>query len=815
MIFEIEMEKKTIGDESYIVEADLVWTGSQFERNVGVFVGKDGRIEKIGKRTGQETQCVVMAKGQALIPGFVNCHSHAFQRGLRGKGEEYPNPSEKMNSFWTWREEMYKLVENMTRDQFYDLCKQCYEEMLQSGITSVGEFHYFHNENFSYDRVILQAAQDAGIRIVLLNAFYQYGGFNKTPLNPSQKRFETLDLQQYWSNMDQLQKRLSSTQSLGVVAHSFRAVDMDTLVKLHQQSATRGMVFHIHLEEQPKEVEDCKTAYGRTGLSVLLEKLKIDSKCTAVHCTWSDPEELKQYVQLGGNVCICPLTEGNLGDGFPPLKSCGTNICLGTDCNARIDMIEEMRWLEYAHRLKQNQRGICSATTNTENISQLLFEFATVKGAQSLNLPVGELKAGNFADMALIDLSHPSLAGWTEKELMGSIIFGSSGSEIVTATCVDGKWKSHARTPPSISIESMTTLSSTPSEFDPAVNDVVELATLFINTQSLSGHEVPMADNLKAWLEYRGWNVHLQAVEPQQDVPDSTIRYNVFATRPGITNPRVLFNSHIDTVPPYFPARIDEKNLYGRGACDTKSLIAAQLLAAQELVDQHGITDIGLLYVVSEETDHSGMKEANELNLSPEAMIVAEPTDMKLMRLQKGILKLKLIRKGMAAHSGYPELGDSAIDPLLDVLHDLKKETWPSSPELGHTTLNIGMIEGGQAANAIPEDASAFLMFRVTHDPDALYKRVMEIVNGRVQVNMFSKNFPVHLGQIEGMVSDVASFNTDIPYFTSSKETIAYLIGPGNITDAHCSREFIPLQQLRDSIQTYRDMAIRLLQRSS
>jgi putative cell wall-binding protein len=180
-----------------------------------------------------------------------------------------------------------------------------------------------------------------------------------------------------------------------------------------------------------------------------------------------------------------------------------------------------------------------------------------------------------------------------------------------------------------------------------------------------------------------------------------------------------LLNTHIDTVPPFYPAIVDRKEgvIRGRGACDTKSILAAQLLAAQRLVKAGKAHDLGLLYVVSEETDHSGMKRANSLGLRPQYLIVGEPTESKMIRSQKGILKLKLLSQGVSCHSGYPELGKSAIDPLIDALHDLKHAHWPQSEELGTTTLNIGLLRGGHAANALAAEAEATLMFRVISPP--------------------------------------------------------------------------------------------------
>lgn len=326
--------------------------------------------------------------------------------------------------------------------------------------------------------------------------------------------------------------------------------------------------------------------------------------------------------------------------------------------------------------------------------------------------------------------------------------------------------------------------------------DVVELAKHLINIQSTSGQEKSMSDFLATYLQERGWMVSLQEVEPE--------RYNVFATRPGVENPSVLFNTHTDTVPPHIPVREDNGWLYGRGACDTKSLIAAQLLAAQSLVEE-GIDDIGLLYVVGEEVDHCGMKKANDLGLSPSYLIVGEPTESTLARRQKGIVKFRLEAKGKAAHSGYPETGVSSIEPLLDVLNDLRNEPWPKSKSLGATTLNIGTLHGGRAANVVPDEAYAEILIRVVTDEQSIKQRVLEIVNDRVLCIMISGNDPVELTALEGYETSVVAFNTDIPYFSFGGKSLLW--GPGSILDAHTANERIKIEDLRAAVRMYAQIA--------
>ncbi|KAL4144713.1 hypothetical protein PRNP1_013839 [Phytophthora ramorum] len=818
---------------AYVLAPELTWTGDRFERDVQVFVGADGLIQSVQRAAVVDAACVHELPGRALLPGMVNAHSHAFQRGLRGLGETYPKNSTQ-SSFWTWREEMYKLVGGMSEQQIYDLTRQCFSEMRDAGITSVGEFHYFHHGRpgegknghaFAYDETVLRAAKDVGIRIVLLNAYYEHGGFQRAPMVESQKRFKVDSHEVYWNQMDALQKLLADapTQSLGVVAHSMRAVEVPDIVKLHEESVRRGLVFHIHLEEQTKEVDDCKAAHdGDTPMALLLKNLTIDEKFTAVHCTWTHADELKQFVDKKGNVCICPLTEGNLGDGFPFIASCSDRVCLGTDCNARVDMCEEMRWLEYAHRLHESRRGVCTDTTSETDLAKLLFRYGTKNGAESLNLKVGEIKEGYAADFALVDIEEEQLKFSTPSSLMGAFIFGANGSSVVKATSVNGQWRetvsktlqptaaAKSAAGSAVSDEHQAQIEAAAALADANSDDVVKLAIGLNSIVSTSGEEAAVGKAIAGWLTARGWRVHMQKVSPQPDAVVKADRYNVYATRSDSKTPKLMFNSHMDTVPPYLPPRIDSTTLYGRGACDAKSLVAGQMIAAQKLVEAGFGDDVQLLFVVSEETDHSGMKKANELNVKPAHMVVGEPTALKMSKMQKGVLKIQLTQEGVAAHSGYPHLGDSAIDPMIDVLYDLKKESWPTTDEYGNTDLNIGMLNGGQAANALAEQSSAMLMFRLVTDPDVVYKRVEEIVAGRVGMKLYTANAPVHLTTVDGYDTGIACFNTDVPYFDFDGK--AYLVGAGSITDAHCPREFIMLEDLKSVVGYYFTLGKRLIE---
>ncbi len=365
----------------------------------------------------------------ALLPGFVNAHSHAFQRGLRGRGEVFTNPKD---DFWSWREAMYGLVETLTPETAHQHSLRAFQEMRSGGITSVGEFHYIHHSDagldFALDEAVLQAARDADIRIVLLHACYLTGGFD-SPLSGAQRRFDGADLDRWWEAVDRASAACRGPkQSVGVVVHSLRAVPIDVAAQLRVEAHRRGMVVHLHLEEQPAEIEACRAAHGCTPMRLVLDRLDPGPDMTAVHCTHTDPGEMAQYAASGAHVCLCPLTEANLGDGIADvtgMRRSGASICLGTDSNARVSMIEEMRWCEYGQRLRDGRRGACVDGDGRND--RPLFDMATRGGASSLGLDAGMLAAGCVADFARVDLALPDLRGIHRDCLGAALITGVAG----------------------------------------------------------------------------------------------------------------------------------------------------------------------------------------------------------------------------------------------------------------------------------------------------------------------------------------------------------------------------------------------------
>lgn len=423
----------------HVFQGDWTWTGERFEPDVQIAVDEEGRIIDVGRLGLKPTKRLSQ---RALLPGFVNAHSHAFQRGLRGRGEAF---LEGAGSFWTWREAMYRLVQDLDGDAFYRLCLQTFREMRAAGITTVGEFHYLHHSSeatdYAFDALTLRAAAATGIRIVLLNVFYKTGGIGQ-PLDATQQRFRTDSCEAYWEQMDALQDQLDPhTQTLGAVVHSIRASKLDDIAALHRESMRRSLPFHIHMEEQRKEIEDSITSYGGPPMAVLQRVLSPCSNVTAVHCTHTDPRDMERFLESGGTVCVCPLTEGNLGDGVPALPgrhAVDARITLGTDSNVRICMTEEMRWLEYGQRLASEARGIYVDANGRSG--RALLQIATENGAASLGVDTGRIAPGAWADLVAIDLTAPTLRGCDETTLLDSFVFGS-GNEAISETSVGGRWE--------------------------------------------------------------------------------------------------------------------------------------------------------------------------------------------------------------------------------------------------------------------------------------------------------------------------------------------------------------------------------------
>lgn len=332
--------------------------------------------------------------------------------------------------------------------------------------------------------------------------------------------------------------------------------------------------------------------------------------------------------------------------------------------------------------------------------------------------------------------------------------------------------------------------------------DVFSLTRALIDIESITGNEERVGDYLASLLSdlacRHGGRVEKIQVEPH--------RNNVLAI---FGHPTVTLSTHLDTVPPFFPAGEDDTFIHGRGACDVKGIIASMLCAAEALLDQ-GVRNFALLFVVGEERNSAGAYAAAQDPRGSQFLINGEPTENKLALGSKGALRYELKASGRMAHSAYPELGDSAIDKLLDVLQRIRAIELPTDPVLGPCTLNIGLLSGGRAPNVVPDSAEAALMFRLVADPDPLRAAVQHAAAALADPVEILCIPALRLGALEGFDTTVVAYTTDIPAFGGAWGR-PFLLGPGTIHVAHTSQERVPKAQLLEAVAIYQAMVKRLL----
>lgn len=321
-----------------------------------------------------------------------------------------------------------------------------------------------------------------------------------------------------------------------------------------------------------------------------------------------------------------------------------------------------------------------------------------------------------------------------------------------------------------------------------------------MNIPSVSGDEEAVGFFLRDHLESLGWTVELQEVEPGQN--------NVIAYLNE--TPRVWLSTHMDTVPPFIAPTEDDEKIYGRGSCDAKGIIAAQIVAAEQL-RKEGLTDIGLLYTVEEERASTGAKIVNDHPLAAkcEYLINGEPTDNDLAIGSKGAFRAKIKTKGKAAHSAYPEQGDSAIEKLLDILEDVRHTKFPHDEFFGETTCNIATLDGGIALNVIPPNAEAGILIRLTTPEEPIVNALNSLIRDRGELEVMSYSLPVKMLAVEGFKQKVVRFTTDIPHLQNWGQPL--LLGPGSILVAHTKDEFVLKKDLEDAVSLYVNLVKKLL----
>ena len=433
---------------------DLVYLDGEFKRDVAVEYDREsGLITRTGtlRELAPAPDAVERVPARALMPGFVNAHSHAFQRAIRGHTQWRPTDIAAKSDFWTWREAMYVAARTMTPDEIGLVSRFCFLEMLRAGITTVGEFHYLHrdedgnryaNENELAHRVIM-AAEEVGIRIVMINSAYITGGLGE-PLTPQQSRFATPDLEEFLGRTSALRESVAHRPrvSIGIAAHSLRAVPREWLPRIREWAVAHDAPFHMHVSEQTAEVEACRAEFGMRPIELLAADGLLDERFTAIHATHLDDEEVVALGESGATVCACPATERDLGDGFlrgHDLGQAGAHIALGSDSQTIIDFFEEARLVEYNERLQRRRRNVIfgAPVDGRAEPAPALLRNATSEGARALRVDSGRIEPGAQADFFAVDLTHPAIAGWTDPVLAAIVTF-SAPAQAVSDVWVGG-----------------------------------------------------------------------------------------------------------------------------------------------------------------------------------------------------------------------------------------------------------------------------------------------------------------------------------------------------------------------------------------
>ncbi|MNG73574.1 8-oxoguanine deaminase [compost metagenome] len=380
-----------------------------------------------------------------VVPGMPNLHSHAFQRAMAGLAEVAGNPQD---SFWTWRDLMYRLVQRLTPEQVGVIARQLYIEMLKGGYTQVAEFHYLHHtpEGKAYaDRGemtgrLSEAALQAGIGMTLLPVLYSYAGFGAQPAQAGQRRF-IQSAESYLEQQQVIARQLAGQplQNQGLCFHSLRAVELGQMQQILAAS-DQTLPVHIHIAEQQKEVNDCLAWSGQRPVAWLYEHLPVDSRWCLVHATHLDREELEQLARSKAVAGLCPTTEANLGDGIFPGDSYlhhQGRWGIGSDSHVSLNVVEELRWFEYGQRLRDQRRNRLT-TPEQPAVADVLYQQALRGGAQACGTAIGKLAVGYRADWLVLDGDDPYLASAPDASILNRWLF-AGGKEQIRDVFVAGR----------------------------------------------------------------------------------------------------------------------------------------------------------------------------------------------------------------------------------------------------------------------------------------------------------------------------------------------------------------------------------------
>ncbi|ONH54381.1 formimidoylglutamate deiminase [Pseudomonas cedrina] len=426
---------------AFFAERALLPSG--WANDVRLEVSAEGLLTKV--EANASSDAAERLRGPVLA-GMPNLHSHAFQRAMAGLAEVAGNPND---SFWTWRDLMYRMVGQISPEQLQVIARQLYIEMLKAGYTSVAEFHYVHHDTdgqpyadgTELSRQISQAAAGSGIGLTLLPVLYTHSGFGGQAPNEGQRRFIN-STEHYLDLQARLKPILAAqpAQQLGLCFHSLRAVTPEQINHVLAAS-DKACPVHIHIAEQQKEVDDCLAWSGKRPLQWLYDNVDVDERWCLVHATHADADEVTRMARSHAIAGLCLTTEANLGDGiFPAVDflAQGGRMGIGSDSHVSLSVVEELRWLEYGQRLRDQRRNRLYRN-DQPMVGRTLFDAALDGGAQALGQPVGRLEVGKRADWIVLDGNDPYLATATEDGILNRWLF-AGGDRQVRDVLVNGKW---------------------------------------------------------------------------------------------------------------------------------------------------------------------------------------------------------------------------------------------------------------------------------------------------------------------------------------------------------------------------------------
>ncbi len=409
---------------------DLLFAQGRTHEGAGLLVDESGLVGAIVRPEEAAGASTVRMAGKALLPGLANGHSHTFQRLFRSRAEGRVSGGD---TFWTWREQMYRAAGFVSPEDAYDVARATFLEMLSAGITAVGEFHYLHNDRDgrpyadanTMALAVIRAAESVGIRICLLRSAYLRAGFQREPHAGQRRFYESSEA--YLRNLEALIGAVAEWEgvTVGAAPHSIRAVPLPVMSEIAEFARSLGLPLHLHISEQTAENEACVAEYGVTPVRLTARHEVLGGRTTLVHAIHLTQEEFALVAESGSTICSCPTTERNLGDGVFPADVAAQleiPVCFGTDSEAQIDILEDARQNEYHLRLMKRERGILD-NIHDEEIGHRLIRAATGTGYRALGLNGGSLAKGEPADFFTFDLNDMAVLGTDAGSLATQAIF--------------------------------------------------------------------------------------------------------------------------------------------------------------------------------------------------------------------------------------------------------------------------------------------------------------------------------------------------------------------------------------------------------